>query len=113
MLVFTFLGFMTAIGCGPAKLQLSDSQQARSLVEKLLNQRKSGAKIDELSKHSPTGNSNLLFLGSHDVCFFTSNLDDLFLLGIVCIAIGLSLFAACRMARRCFQRASMDAVATL
>ena len=58
-------------------------------------------------------NSNLLFTRSYHVCFFTSNLNDFFLLGSICVAFGFILFSTCRMARRCFQRASMEAIATL
>ena len=53
VLILMFFGLMTAIGCGPAKVPISDSQQARSLAEKLLEQWKSGVKIAELPKQSP------------------------------------------------------------
>ena len=51
--ILAVLGLMTAIGCGPSKVPLSDSQQARSLAEKWLEQWKSAVKIDELSKQNP------------------------------------------------------------
>ena len=53
ILILVFFGLITAIGCGPAKVPISDSQQARSLAEKLLEQWKSGVKIAELPKQSP------------------------------------------------------------
>ncbi len=53
MIVFAFFGLVCATGCGPSKVPLSDSQQARELAEKLLGQWKSGVTIEELSRQSP------------------------------------------------------------
>ena len=44
---------LLAPGCGLAKIAPSDSQQALALVEKLMGQWKSGAKIEELAKMTP------------------------------------------------------------
>jgi hypothetical protein len=53
LLILMFVGFTMATGCGPAKVPLSDSQQARMLAEKLLDQWKMGVKMDELAKQTP------------------------------------------------------------
>ncbi len=44
---------LLAAGCGPAKVPPSDSQQALALVEKLMGQWKSGAKVEELAEMTP------------------------------------------------------------
>lgn len=53
VLTMVFVGLIAANGCGPAKVPVSDSQQARSLAEKLLDQWKSGVKSADLPKQSP------------------------------------------------------------
>jgi len=53
ILILMFLGFMMATGCGPSKVPLSDSQQARTLAEKLLDQWKLGVKMDALPNQTP------------------------------------------------------------
>lgn len=49
----SFILLTIAAGCGSAKVPVSDIQQARSLTEKLLDQWKSGVKVDDLPKLSP------------------------------------------------------------
>ena len=53
ILILMFLGFMMATGCEPSKVPLSDSQQARTLAETILDQWKLGVKMDELTKQTP------------------------------------------------------------
>ena len=44
---------LLTVGCGPAKVPPSDSQQALALVEKLMEQWKSGTSVEELAKMTP------------------------------------------------------------
>lgn len=44
---------LLVVGCGPAKVPPSDSQQALALVEKLMGQWKSGTSVEELAKMTP------------------------------------------------------------
>lgn len=53
VLAVVLVGLVVASGCGPEKVPVSDSQQARSLAVKLLDQWKSGVKSAELPQQSP------------------------------------------------------------
>ena len=54
LMVFSLLlCCLLAVGCGPAKVPPSDSQQALTLVEKLMGQWKSGATVEELATMTP------------------------------------------------------------